>query len=667
MQHPDFPSFLHRKYKTQGEMPGLNISSEVNSAARLTALRTGKHFSEQDFSGRIDNYLQSLHDFGVSGDIGKDRKELAKRERRRTMFKTVILDKYTTAYDDIPLSYWQSYKENFLPSQGRLNEWTHSNKEKKEQMQKNDVLPLLTDQRKSLEKWLDYFLSSETDNIPDALKYWAFRSLVQLKTFEKGKDSSRIVFHRRSKESLKKFPELHPKSLQVVFDAMIKKHQGKVIDFSEEEFGIDIQSEEYELFQHYLETEKFADLYAWAYEFINPIPEHLLPEVHGEWKPYPKNSDPAILTQDLHGKSSGLCITGDRDAGQYINTGDIYVFFSNNEQQQPIFPRAAIHIVDDRIAEVRGIKYKQNLDSYITPVVEEKLKEFPDSELFQKPLDDMKLLAALEQKIDKNEPLNKDDLIFLYGIKTPIEGFGEKSDPRIDTLRQRRNGEQDMMMIFDCSSLNQIAHSHTEITEDTKVYDGPLFPGIFEKLKHVEHIYTRFPDREIRRLPIQVSDMTKEQLIIDLSKRPFHIDQGTQSFLQQENLVHIPIPQGTSVTIVMLRLEDLGLKKRPIGNTSNFTTDSSLESVLWRAQAFNLRSVSTAIALQYRLQYTTQPCGEMITLGMEPIPLDSFEDPCIFNMHRDKARQLHLGFEPVSSTHWRCPDVLAFMYYSTDK
>ena len=92
------------------------------------------------------------------------------------------------------------------------------------------------------------------------------------------------------------------------------------------------------------------------------------------------------------------------------------------------------------IAEVRGIAAEQNLDPYMGAIVQEKLREFPDGTQYEKK-------AARHEDIDRHRAqdkqraakLTKDDLMFLYEIDAPIEGFGYQRDPRIEELRAYRN------------------------------------------------------------------------------------------------------------------------------------------------------------------------------------------------------------------------------------
>jgi hypothetical protein len=184
----------------------------------------------------------------------------------------------------------------------------------------------------------------------------------------------------------------------------------------------------------------------------------------------------------------------------------------------------------DRIAEVRGIAKDQHLDPYISPVVQEKLKEFPDGPKYEKKASDMKILTRIEAKMNKEEPLGKDELRFLYEIGSKIEGFGYSRDPRIQELRSKRNSKEDAPVVFGCAP-DEIAWSRDQVNEHTKAYVGPLFPGVFEKLGHLEHLYTSFPEGQIKHLTVEIGGKTPKEYERNLKREGFKIDGHAKDLL----------------------------------------------------------------------------------------------------------------------------------------
>ena len=175
-----------------------------------------------------------------------------------------------------------------------------------------------------------------------------------------------------------------------------------------------------------------------------------------------------------------------------------------------------------KIAEIRGISYKQNLDPYMGDVLAKKLDEFPDKDEYLKKDTDMKKLTEIDNKTKQDKTLTKDDLIFLYEIDAKIDGFGYQRDPRIAEIIAGRNPREDAPIVLECQS-NQIAYSQAEYEEaikdnkKIKAYIGPLFVGIFSK--NLEHIYTAFPEGRIEQAEMAISHKSKEKIMKELDKR----------------------------------------------------------------------------------------------------------------------------------------------------
>mgnify|MGYP001586072603 FL=1 len=112
-------------------------------------------------------------------------------------------------------------------------------------------------------------------------------------------------------------------------------------------------------------------------------------------------------------------------------------------------------------------------------IAEEKMRDLPGAERYRKASADMRQLTAIEKKTKSDKNLTKDDLIFLYEINKPIEGFGYERDPRIHELREKRNPKEDAPIVLDCQP-EEIAWSQSQIGLATKSYIGPLFNGIFK-------------------------------------------------------------------------------------------------------------------------------------------------------------------------------------------
>jgi hypothetical protein len=101
------------------------------------------------------------------------------------------------------------------------------------------------------------------------------------------------------------------------------------------------------------------------------------------------------------------------------------------------------------IGEIRGIEAGQNIDQFIQPILNEKLKEFgEEGEVYLKKSQDMKEVTRITEKNRLGQTLDNTDLRFLYEVDSQIEGFGYQEDPRINQILTDRNVKDDLMVIF---------------------------------------------------------------------------------------------------------------------------------------------------------------------------------------------------------------------------
>ncbi len=366
-----------------------------------------------------------------------------------------------------------------------------------------------------------------------------------------------------------------------------------------------------------------AKLYAWAIEKVTPASQEQLADTRGEWIKYPKGSDHTPLVQSLQGHGTGWCTAGESTARTQLDGGDFYVFYSLDPKGKPTVPRAAIRMQENSIAEVRGVfGQDQNLDPHIGTVVQDKLKEFPDGKLYEKKNADMKHLTVIENKMKKEQELSRADLVFLYALNSPIQGFGYKPDPRIQELRQQRDPKADAPVCFDCEP-DQIAHTQSEVNENTKAYVGQLFPNIFQQLKDLEYVYMAFPEGKIVRSTIEIGGKTKNELVAEMKGKNIQINGYAQSILDSKDFITAKKSEPTD--LVRLKVGDLGLKGDP-------TTDQIYQKI----KELGLELCPAEVGPQYRLQYADQPTDEYLYIGMKQIA-DSAGDPDVFELSRDGA------------------------------
>jgi hypothetical protein len=576
------PNFLKKKYD-------LHNAPEVESAANRTEKRTHEKIP-QNPTNHIQNYLDRFNEI-------LDRENPEKRERGIEALKRVLNDKFVIKPEEIP--------ENYFENQRRIaREQGHGDTEITNEMREQLTEVIITDQKSSLDNWIDY-LSSKDAAYPDWLKYYAVRSILGLGEYDKEKKQ----FTKRSKGTTKPFPDLNREALAYVLDAIEKKYQGK------------IQEQDAE-FQKYLQGENFAKLYAWAIDKVTPESADKLVNTKGEWKKYDQNSDHMPLVESLQGHGTGWCTAGESTAQAQLKDGDFYVYYSYDENGNPTIPRVAIRMNSNQIAEVRGIAPEQNLDPYIGDVVKEKLKEFPDGAAYEKKSADMKLLTEIEKKTKAGQELNKDDLVFLYEINSPIEGFGYQRDPRIKEIRETRIAEKDVPIVFEYAP-EEVAHSFSEISENTKAYIGKLEPGIFEALPpSVEHLYTKFPEERIKFRNVELGTGIKdgEEFQKAIEEREMKIYKWAEDVLKNPDFK--VVGERRNADLVEVSVRSLGFEKW-----------TKYEDICKRAIELGLELCPAEVGPQLRLQYTDQPLGEYLIIAMKAID-DSDGDPGLFDVDR---------------------------------
>ena len=585
--------FLKEKYAD------LNKSPEVDSAARRTKARTGRELPMMSPDDRIQNYLDRLKEVLENPDKNK-------RERGIGFLKHKLHEQFVIKPEEITEAYFESIKR-------KHREAGHGDIEIPEDYRQELSETIITDQTRSLDNWINY-LSSEDAKYPDWLKYFAVRSMLRMGRYDKKKKS----FTERTGGTTAPFPDLNREALAIVLESFEWQAKGE-----QPKFGYDIQEDTKKQFLEFLRRKNFAKLYALAVEEFKPIAEELLKITEGEWRTYPRGSDSKLLVESIAHYGTGWCLRGESTAERYLvrDKNELQVFYSLDKEGKPTIPRVVTVVnPNNQLTEVRGVAQEENLDPYIGPVVDAKLKEFPDGESYKKKSGDMKMLTEIEQKVKQKQELTKDDLVLLYEINGTIEGFGYQKDPRIAELRQGRNTEEDMLVIFECAR-EQIAHVPSQINENTKAYVGQLEPGIFQKLpENLEHVYTSFPDKKIRRENVEIGGKSAEQLLSEMEAAGINISDYAKSMLNNREFVPGKNPE--EATLIRLTVADLGFK-------SSATTDQIYE----RAQILGLELCPPDTGPNYRLKYRNQPLNEWFYMGMKQIA-GSGGGPDVFELGR---------------------------------
>ncbi len=612
-------NFLKKKYN-------LHNSPEVKNTVYRSEFRTGEKVTQKPLD-QIQVYLDRFKEI-------LDRENDQDRQQGIDALKRILYKNFVIKPENIP--------DGYYANQARLaREQGHGDVEISPEQKQQLAEVIIADQKSSLDTWVDYLASSDA-TYPDWLKYFAIRNVVTMGAYDKEKKQ----FTSRNKETTKPFPDLNREALAYVLDALEKKI---TIQKSEKDRSVNNEKTD---FEKVLETENFAKLYAWAIDKLTPASAEQLAITKGAWIKYDQGSDHMPLVQSLQGHGTGWCTAGESTAKNQLQNGDFYVYYSETSEGDLEIPRAAIRMQGDRIAEVRGIAEQQNLDPFIAPIVQEKMKEFPDGTSYEKKSEDMKKLTSIENKVKLGQELNQSDLTFLYEINGTIQGFGYQKDPRIaeilsnrDTqsdvellynvdfnnigkkeleciygllktpvqfqtiqksLREVRNVDEDLPIIFNCTPY-QIATSIEQVNENTVAYIGPWSPDIMHHIPDtVEHLYESFPDKKIFRKTIELTSKTPEQYEQSITALGYTISDYAKYMMQQMPVV----PESEPINLVSFTVEQLG-----------FSGGATYAEIKEKAQQLGLKLCPPQVGPELRLQYTDQPNGEYLLIAMDPMPV----------------------------------------------
>ena len=341
------------------------------------------------------------------------------------LLKSFYYDLYVIKPENIPDAYFQN--------QVRLaRERGYGNIELTEEDKRRMTEEVIDDQKKSLDKWIEYFLYDEESKSYEMWeKYWVFQGLQSLGKYDK--ETSK--FSKRDKTTVYPFPSVEREYIFTTLKLM-------------EDFLKDKKSEED--IKQALSTGNFKLLYEYVIKQSLFREEQQSNNDDGKWIKYEQGSDYNILRDSLQGYYTGWCTAaGENFAKDQLEDGDFYVYYTLDENGDAKVPRIAIRMDGkNKIGEIRGISGKQNMEPEMMPILEEKLKEFPDRDKYLKKEHDMKLLTLIDKKVNNNIELNLGELKFLYEIDDKISVFGFMEDPRIKEIKSKRNIKRDYSIIF---------------------------------------------------------------------------------------------------------------------------------------------------------------------------------------------------------------------------
>lgn len=303
-----------------------------------------------------------------------------------------------------------------------------------DEMREKESAKIIKEQKESLDVWINYFLSNDSNIYPMWTKYWVMTRMVQISQL----NPLDGTFQKRSKNTVTPFAELNHEAVEAVIRVIQKKARGNLNQVEDEDM------------RNLVDQGNFGKMYSHAFKrSLENMGD--LSVTKGEWRKFNQGSDPRILSDSLRGQGTGWCTAGIETARTQLAAGDFYVYYTMDKNNNPTMPRLAIRMEGTRIAEVRGIAKDQNVDPIIgsTDVLDQKLATFgEEGKKYKKRLSDMTQLNAIKKKHKVGIDLTQPELRFLYQLDSKIEGFGYQSPEQIKEIIVERDFKTDLSKAF---------------------------------------------------------------------------------------------------------------------------------------------------------------------------------------------------------------------------
>ena len=422
---------------------------------------------------RLEKYLDKL-----------DRvqsKAMSKEEHVDTL-KRLYYDKYVIKPENIPDGYFKSLEKRYLDEGHGHHNLINPDNETDKRLKEQHINVIIREQKDSLDSWLNYFLSKDSDYLPMWAKVWAFQGMLGIGNLNKEKDG----YGRRSNTAVNPFVSLDSEILSKCVELVKETFNNKEVNDKE--------------IEKLIVSGSFAKLYG---KLLANKKQLKVSSNEGIWIKYNYESEEQAnkkikegqvpeylkLYNSLQGYNTGWCTAGSKETaknqicgGGSYQGGDFYVYYTKNKDNEYKIPRIAIRMNGEDIGEIRGVAEGQNIESNMDSVLEEKLKEFPDGALYQKKVHDMKMLTQIYDNY-QNRELTKDELIFLYELNHKISGFGYETDPRIKEIRNKRNQKKDISTALNCDE-SEIGLTEKDLYKNQLVYySGNIYDSMYNEIK----------------------------------------------------------------------------------------------------------------------------------------------------------------------------------------
>ena len=337
-----------------------------------------KDDTKEDSINRYLNRLEKIH-------------KKANIESKKNLIKHLYYDKYVIKQEDI---------------------------KGKNSKEKEDIIE---NQKKTLSTWIDYLIDDNTE-YPMWAKYWVFQQVLKIGTY----DEISGKYTKRTKYTINPFVEVIPEVISKCINNIVELFKDKKMSTQE--------------IRKLVSNISFEKMYI---KYSKKIKKQYSSN-EGIWIKYNQGSDEAAkkLYESLEGQNTGWCTVASVTAINQVNSGDFYVYYTKDKNDNYIIPRIAIRFNGhDNIGEIRGVEEHQNLEEEMIPILEDFLinKENLLTEDVKKNLEkikDLKYLVKIKNKTINNEKLTTKEIIDLY---TKTFGFGRKQDPLVGKIIKKRD------------------------------------------------------------------------------------------------------------------------------------------------------------------------------------------------------------------------------------
>lgn len=161
------------------------------------------------------------------------------------------------------------------------------------------------------------------------------------------------------------------------------------------------------------------------------------------------------------------------------------------ETGKPNISRTDIKMSDESIADPHGTTSGENANSFMDSIAEKELKK--------KKEENRRRLFSILCKTTDEQPVSRDDLIFLYEINEPIGYLDNQKYSIVRKILHERNIQEDALIVFECQP-NQMAYKIEDVNEDTKAYIGEWNIEVFRTIRkypNIRYLYESFPNEKI--------------------------------------------------------------------------------------------------------------------------------------------------------------------------